>query len=97
MKPKSESSLNNCTQECASNSFLKKIIIKKRQKLGLFTRLLVHQKEHIRSTSYHSKEFHHSRRSEGTPRTHLLTGEPLQGNLWQNIEDKKLGFHLADF
>ncbi len=48
---------------------------------ALFTRFVVHDKNDVGPLSDHSKEFHHTRRSEGTPRTHLLTAEPLQGNL----------------
>ena len=54
----------------------------KRQMWGLFTRFVVHEEEDVGPLSDHSKELHHTRRSEGTPRTHLLTAEPLQGDLW---------------
>lgn len=47
----------------------------------MFTGFVVHEKENVGPLSDHPKEFHHTRRSEGTPRTHLLTAEPLQGDL----------------
>lgn len=43
---------------------------------------MVHEKENITPLSDHSKEFQHAGRCEGTPRTHLLTVEPLQVDLW---------------
>ncbi len=59
------------------------VCVSGRQKWRLFTRFVVHEKDNIRPLSDHSKEFHHTRRSEGTPRTHLLTAESLQGDLWE--------------
>ena len=47
----------------------------------MFTRFVVHEEDNIPPLPDHSEELHHTRRSEGTPRTHLLTAEPLQGDL----------------
>lgn len=54
-----------------------------RRERGSFTRFVVHEEDDVRPLADHSKEFHHARRSEGAPRTHLLTAEPLQGDLWR--------------
>lgn len=61
---------------------LRDFAVCKRHKRGLFTSFVVHQEQNIRPLSDHSKEFQHAGRSEGTPRTHLLTVKHLQGDLW---------------